>query len=128
MWMRVALVVFISSIVIQAQPCGDIRSVDFRNATIRTSSTDENELTGLFNYSVGAETFEFKNDVSEDFFDEAQRKAGTPEARATISSDSLLTLTSGPVVRFFVINWNHLQGTGAHSFVLGFMCRNNAVQ
>lgn len=128
MWMRVVLAVFISSVLTQAQPCRDIRSVDFRNAIISTSSTDENELTGLFNGSFGSQTFRFKNGVSEDFLDEAQRKAGTPEGRATISFDSLLTLPSGPRARFLVITWNHLQGTGAHSFVLGFMCQNHVVQ
>ena len=61
MWMRVVVLVFISSTVSHAQPCRDIRSVDFRNTIIRTSPIDENELTGLFNTSFGAETFKFKN-------------------------------------------------------------------
>ena len=127
MWMRVVLV-FISSLVTQAQPCSDIRSVDFRNAIIRTSPTDENELTGLFNSSSGAQEFNFKNGVSENFLDEAQRKAGSPEGRATVSFDSLLTPPSGPVVRFLVVTWEHQHGPGAHSFVLGFVCRNGAVR
>jgi len=128
MWMRVVLVVFISSILSQAQPCRDIRSVDFGNKVIRTSPKDENELTGLFNAPPGTQTFNLKKGVSEDFLDEAQRKAGTPEGRATISQDSLLTPPAGPVVRFFVITWEHLQGPGAHSYVLGFVCRDKAVQ
>ncbi len=128
MWVRVALVVFVSSILSQAQPCREIRSVDFSNAIIRTSPTDENELTGLFNTSSGVQTFNFKKGVSEDFLDEAQRKAGTPEGRATIASDSVLTLASGPAVRFLVVTWEHQQGPGAHSYVLGFVCRNRAVQ
>src|ERR1039457_4474570 len=78
MWMRVVLIVFISSILSHAQPCRDIRSADFRNTIIRTSPTDENEMTGLFNVPSGAQTFNFKKGVSEDFLDEAQRKAGTP--------------------------------------------------
>jgi hypothetical protein len=98
MWMRVVLIVFISSILSHAQPCRDIRSADFRNTIIRTSPTDENEMTGLFNVPSGAQTFNFKKGVSEDFLDEAQRKAGTPEGRATISLDSVLTPPSGPVV------------------------------
>ena len=128
MWMRVVLIVFISSILSHAQPCRDIRSADFRNTIIRTSPTDENEMTGLFNVPSGAQTFNFKKGVSEDFLDEAQRKAGTPEGRATISLDSVLTPPSGPVVRFLVITWEHLQGSGAHSYVLGFVCRNRAVR
>ena len=128
MWMRVVLIVFISSIFGQAQPCRDIRSVDFRNTIIRTSPTDENELTGLFNVPSGTQTFNFKKGVSEDFLDEAQRKAGALEGRATVSLDSVLTPPSGPAVRFLVITWEHLQGSGAHSYVLGFVCRNSAVQ
>ena len=125
---RIVFLAFVSPLVAQAQPCNDIRSVDFRDATIRTSPTDENELTGLFNFSRGAETFNFKNGVSEEFSDEAQRKAGTPDSRSTISLDSVLTPPSGPVVRFLVVSSNHLQGTGAHSFVLGFVCRNDTIQ
>jgi hypothetical protein len=128
MWMRVVLVVFISSILGQAQPCRDIRSVDFRNTIIRTSPTDENEMRGLFNAPSGTQTFNFKKGVSEDFLDEAQRKAETPEGRATISLDSVLTPASGVVVRFLVVTWEHQQGPGGHSFVLGFVCRNHAVQ
>jgi hypothetical protein len=127
MWMRVVYLIFILSLVAQAQPCRDIRSIDFRNAVIRTSTTDENELTGLFNTSFGAETFKFKNGVSEEFLDEAQRKAGTPESRATISRDSVLTPAPGVVVRFLVVTWGH-QGPGGHSFVLGFVCRDRVVQ
>jgi len=108
MWMRVVLVVFISSILSQAQPCHDIRSIDFRNATVRTNLTDENELTGSFNTSRGAGTFNFKDGISEYFSDDAQRKAGTPEGRATISRDSVLIPPAGPVVRFFLITEEHL--------------------
>lgn len=68
MSMRVVLFIFISLVLSQAQPCQDIRSVDFRNSIIRTSPTDENELTGLFNAPFGAETFHFKKGVSEDFW------------------------------------------------------------
>jgi hypothetical protein len=128
MWIRVVFALFISSLVAQAKPCRDIRSVDFRNAVIRTSATDENELKGQFNSSFGSETFTFKGGVSEEFSDEAQRKEGPPEGRATIPFDSLLPLPSGPVVRFLVVAWVHLQGPGAHSFVLGFVCRNHTVQ
>ena len=128
MWMRVVLAVFVSSILSQAQPCRDIRSVDFGNKVIRTSPTDENELTGLFNAPPGTRTFNLKKGVSEDFLDEAQRKAGTPEALSEISSDSVVIPASGPVVRFLVVTWNHQQGSGAHSFVLGFICRDRAVQ
>ena len=128
MWMQVVLIVFISSIVSQAQPCHDIRSVDFRNMTIRTSPNDENELTGLFNVPSGAQTFNFKNGLSEEFPDAAQRKAGTPDSRTTISSDSVFNPPSGPLVRFLVITWEHLQGTGAHSYVLGFVCHHSAVR
>lgn len=128
MSMRVVLFIFISSVLSQAQPCQDIRSVDFRNSIIRTSPTDENELTGLFNAPFGAETFHFKKGVSEDFLDEAQRKAGEPEGRAVISSDSIVIPSSGRVVRFLVVTWEHQQGPGGHSFVLGFVCQNHAVQ
>ena len=124
----VIFLLLMCSVVAQAQPCRDIRSVDFRDAVIRTSAADENELTGQFNGSFGSQTFTFNGGVSEDFFDEAQRKAGTPEARSTISIDSLLTPPSGPLMRFLVVTWNHLQGSGAHSFVLGFVCRNHTVQ
>lgn len=127
-WTRVVLIVLLSSVFSQAQPCRDIRTVDFHNTIIRTSPTDQNELTGLFNAPWSAEIFHLKNGVSEDFLDEAQRKAGTPEGRATISQDSLVTPPSGPAVRFFVVTWEHLQGPGAHSYVLGFVCRNGAVQ
>jgi hypothetical protein len=127
MSIRVVYLVFILSLVAHAQPCRDIRSLDFRNTIIRTSPIDENELKGQFNTSSGAETFKFKNGVSEEFLDEAQRKAGTPESRATISTDSVLTPAPGVVVRFLVVTWGH-QGPGGHSFVLGFVCRDRAVQ
>lgn len=126
MWIRIVFFVLISSLAAQAQPCSNIRSVDFRNATIRTSPNDENELTGLFNSSAGSQTFRFKNGVSEDF--ESESKSGTPDGRATIPSDSLLTPPSGLVVRLLVITWDHLTGPGAHSYVLGFVCQHHAVQ
>lgn len=127
LWMRLLMFVLFASILSQAQPCNDIRSFDFRNTTIRTSPNDENELTDMFNTPRGAETFTFKNGRSEDFFYQAQRKAGTPEALSEISSDSVVIPASGPVARFLVVTWEHQQGSGAHSFVLGFICRNRAV-
>jgi len=125
--MRVVFVVLVLSLLAHAQPCHDIRTFDFANATIRTSSSDQNELKGTFNAAWGAETFHFKRGTSESFLDDSQRQAGTPEGRTVIASDSVIALPSGPVVRFLVITWMHLQGTGAHSFVLGFVCRNQAL-
>lgn len=127
MGMRIVWFVFIASILSQAQPCRDIRSFDFRNSTIHTSETDENELRG-FNGPFGAQTFNFKDGVSADFVDEAEHKTGTPEHRARISKDSVLTAVTGVVVRFLTVTLNDEQGTGAHSYVFGFVCRDHAVQ
>ena len=72
MWIRIVFALFMSSLVAQAQPCRDIRSVDFRNGVIRTSAADENELKGQFNSSFGSEIFTFKGGLSEEFSDDAQ--------------------------------------------------------
>lgn len=58
--------------------------------------------------------------------DEELRQGRTPESRATITFDSVLTPELGLVVRFVAVGWAHLQGPSAHSFVLGFVCRSRA--
>jgi hypothetical protein len=91
-------------------------------------ASDENELTTLFNAPRTGYSFEFKNGVAEEFLESAQKKAGTPEARAKIFSDSVVTPPEGPPVQFLQIGWEHLQGTGSFSVLLGFVCQNGRVK
>ncbi len=112
----------------QAQTCQDIQNVDFRNMTIHTAARDENELTTLFNASRGPFSFQFKNGAAEEFTSTVQQKAGTPEARAKLDADSIVSMSGGPAVRFLQISWEHLQGSGSFAILAGFVCQNNRVK
>jgi hypothetical protein len=116
------------SVVSQAQPCQDIRNVDFRNMAVHTTAMDANELTGLYDAPRTGYGFEFKNGVAEEFMDLAQKKAETPEGRAKIVEDSVVDVPGGPTIRFLNIVWEHLQGSGAFSVLVGFTCQDGRVK
>jgi hypothetical protein len=122
-WFVLAIAVLACSVLSQAQPCQDIRNVDFRNMTVHTMASDENELRTFFNAPRTGYGFEFKNGVADEFIDLAQKKAGTPEGRATIAEDSVVDVPGGPTIRFLNIVWEHLQGPGAFAVLLGFACQ-----
>ena len=127
-WFPLSIAVFGCSLLAQAQPCHDIRSVDFRNMTIRTATADENELTTVFNASRGVYSFQFKDGIADEFTSPAQRKAGTPEGRAKLFDDSIVNVPGGMAVRFLVISWEHLQGSGSFAVLLGYACQNHQVK
>ncbi len=96
--------------------------------TIHSMASDENELTNVFNASRGNYNFQFKSGVAEMFLRSTQKKAGTPDARAKIFWDSVVSAPESPSVRFLQIKWEHLQGTGAFAVLLGFVCQNGRVK
>jgi hypothetical protein len=84
-------------------PCTDIRKIDFKNSTI----------------DVGNAVFEFKNGEAS-LFDNMEPK--TLEWEATLREYATIEVAPAVSVRFFRIYSNHINGSGARFYLVGYGC------
>jgi hypothetical protein len=108
-----------------AKPCSEIRSFDFRNATIRVGVADENPKgpRGM------ADSFHLQNG-SELIYDEfGSLKSENPEWGVDLVDDRVVHPDPSTRLRVIVLVDDHLGGTGTWTYVLAFDCqRGNLVR
>jgi hypothetical protein len=123
--LRMVLVALISSVLsisIWAQTCTDIRSFDFKNATIHVAEADRNESPTPFDSSRGlARTFHLRNGIALSYEDAAPN-LGTPDWQTKLVFDRAVHPEPSIWIRVIGLEDDHMSGTGAWHYVLAFSC------
>lgn len=104
---------------IQSQTCSDIRTFDFKNATLHLSPDDQNELKGLFNEPY-AFPFYFHLHNGVGFI--SDDGGFTQQWKETLLDDRPLHPEPATWLRLIVLQHEHLKGTGTWRYVLIFRC------
>jgi len=108
-------------------PCTDIRKVDFRNLTFRTSpKLEQNELNGSDPDPI---TFRMRHGRAFSFDppENLRISHGVHEFVATIDSDQLMHPNNSTYVRILQVENSHQTGSGNVRYVLGFTCLDRAL-
>jgi hypothetical protein len=110
-----------------AQACTDIRTFDFKNATIQTGTKDENHIPiTAFNSPQGeTETFHLTNGSG--FQSDDPDNPQSHDWGITLTSDHHVHPDPSTWARVLGVERDHLTGTGTFDFVLALTCSHGRV-
>ena len=117
---RILCVGFVAALAVRvtAQPCTDVRKFDFKNSDLRIGgqSAESREL----DHSIGLHN-------GTGFVSDDPTSKGSGDWEITIRVDRVVRQNSSTWVRVFVLDQNHLTGTGDWRSVLVFGCANGSL-
>jgi hypothetical protein len=114
----VVVVLGLISGAVRAQTCGDIRSFDFRNASIPIAAKDEGG-------SSGPDLFRLQN--GRGFSSGDPDSAQSHDWQLDLVTDRLEQPDHLTWIRVIVVNKDHLTGTGSWQYVMAFDCQHGSL-
>jgi hypothetical protein len=106
-----------------AQRCVDVRHFDFKNATIRVGTYDENELQTLFNSRSPFEyTFHLHDGIA--YLSDDPGSLKSHDWQVDLLEDREVHPDPRTWLHVIVLDRDHLTGTGTWYYVLAFSCNN----